>query len=243
MLCVIRLFIWQFKHKQHTIDAKVARRSLTSTTAVAREHVIVKRIKMVVKHLPAPTHPPPTKSERSGHILTQWMEDLRAVARNFTSGERLEEWGLDTPPPKVRVKTVKRTMSQDDLDTTYRHMDFLYTWSNGSSITNRLKKYFLDRQPKVQYYNTTESDESWYIVEELDGVSGQFKLKSLSDLETFLSFGHKVLFSRRDRDSDELRHSVRSLHDYAKWHSGRILIYAPGNCPHWLDHATNFFTE
>jgi hypothetical protein len=39
----------------------------------------------------------------------------------------------------------------------------------------------------------------------------------------------------RDRDSDELRHSLRSIHEHMRWHRGRVTIVSPGHVPAWMD--------
>ena len=39
----------------------------------------------------------------------------------------------------------------------------------------------------------------------------------------------------RDRDSDELRHSMRSIFKHMKWHKGRISVVSNGHVPSWMD--------
>ncbi|KPA77926.1 hypothetical protein ABB37_06704 [Leptomonas pyrrhocoris] len=44
----------------------------------------------------------------------------------------------------------------------------------------------------------------------------------------------------RDRETDELRHSIRSLEQHVQWHRGRVVIVSPGHHPTWVDGARNF---
>ncbi|GET87462.1 hypothetical protein, conserved [Leishmania tarentolae] len=44
----------------------------------------------------------------------------------------------------------------------------------------------------------------------------------------------------RDRETDELRHSVRSVEQHVQWHRGRVVIVSPGHHPTWVDGAKNF---
>ncbi|KAL7705308.1 hypothetical protein N2W54_000292 [Lotmaria passim] len=44
----------------------------------------------------------------------------------------------------------------------------------------------------------------------------------------------------RDRETDELRHSIRSLEQHVRWHRGRVVIVSPGHHPTWVDGAKNF---
>ncbi|CAJ1041563.1 hypothetical protein Q4I32_002511, partial [Leishmania shawi] len=44
----------------------------------------------------------------------------------------------------------------------------------------------------------------------------------------------------RDRETDELRHSLRSLEQHVRWHRGRVVVVSPGHHPTWVDGAKNF---
>ncbi|KAG5508812.1 hypothetical protein JKF63_05311 [Porcisia hertigi] len=44
----------------------------------------------------------------------------------------------------------------------------------------------------------------------------------------------------RDRETDELRHSLRSLEQHVRWHRGRVVMVSPGHHPTWIDGAKNF---
>ncbi|KPI84959.1 hypothetical protein ABL78_5974 [Leptomonas seymouri] len=44
----------------------------------------------------------------------------------------------------------------------------------------------------------------------------------------------------RDRETDELRHSIRSVEQHVPWHRGRVVIVSPGHHPTWVDGAKNF---
>ena len=50
---------------------------------------------------------------------------------------------------------------------------------------------------------------------------------------------HKAV-DNRDRETDELRHSIRSLEQHVRWHRGRVVIVSPGHHPTWVDGAKNF---
>ncbi|KAG5482028.1 hypothetical protein LSCM1_05743 [Leishmania martiniquensis] len=44
----------------------------------------------------------------------------------------------------------------------------------------------------------------------------------------------------RDRETDELRHSLRSVEQHVRWHRGRVVMVSPGHHPTWVDGAKNF---
>ncbi|KAG5504245.1 hypothetical protein JIQ42_06077 [Leishmania sp. Namibia] len=44
----------------------------------------------------------------------------------------------------------------------------------------------------------------------------------------------------RDRETDELRHSLRSVEQHVPWHRGRVVMVSPGHHPTWVDGAKNF---
>ncbi|CBZ40964.1 uncharacterized protein, partial [Leishmania mexicana MHOM/GT/2001/U1103] len=46
--------------------------------------------------------------------------------------------------------------------------------------------------------------------------------------------------SVRDRETDELRHSLRSVEQHVQWHRGRVVMVSPGHHPTWVDGAKNF---
>ncbi|AYU77685.1 Protein of unknown function (DUF3184), putative [Leishmania donovani] len=46
--------------------------------------------------------------------------------------------------------------------------------------------------------------------------------------------------SVRDRETDELRHSLRSVEQHVRWHRGRVVMVSPGHHPTWVDGAKNF---
>ncbi|TPP51138.1 hypothetical protein CGC21_24850 [Leishmania donovani] len=50
--------------------------------------------------------------------------------------------------------------------------------------------------------------------------------------------GHGV--DNRDRETDELRHSLRSVEQHVRWHRGRVVMVSPGHHPTWVDGAKNF---
>ncbi|KAG5482027.1 hypothetical protein LSCM1_05742 [Leishmania martiniquensis] len=46
--------------------------------------------------------------------------------------------------------------------------------------------------------------------------------------------------NNRDRETDELRHSLRSVEQHVRWHRGRVVMVSPGHHPTWVDGAKNF---
>ncbi|KPA77922.1 hypothetical protein ABB37_06701 [Leptomonas pyrrhocoris] len=70
-----------------------------------------------------------------------------------------------------------------------------------------------------------------------DGVDG---LKTVGSFLESVEGDARNGADNRDRETDELRHSIRSLEQHVQWHRGRVVIVSPGHHPTWVDGARNF---
>ncbi|WP_233357580.1 hypothetical protein, partial [Vibrio cholerae] len=88
----------------------------------------------------------------------------------------------------------------------YKMVDVVYTWINGSDISERFKK--------LVRFGYVEAS-SWRPGRE-----------PLVDL-----LNKVVSADSRDRDSGELKASLRSLHQNVNWHEGRLFLVSAGTIP------------
>ncbi|CAG9572142.1 hypothetical protein LMJF_16_1040 [Leishmania major strain Friedlin] len=64
--------------------------------------------------------------------------------------------------------------------------------------------------------------------------------KTAADLVRAVEAAARHGADNRDRETDELRHSLRSVEQHVRWHRGRVVMVSPGHHPTWVDGAKNF---
>ncbi|CUG91726.1 membrane-associated protein, putative [Bodo saltans] len=122
--------------------------------------------------------------------------------------------------------------------------------TNGTNVDNKLlrlrKRGNAGRLPLLPPADAIAPvNRTWMRENRMRWVPGEpnQQLGGLSGLLRFLDSNRNRFISSRDRESDELRYSMRSLDQFVDWHHGRIIVVAPGHCPLWLDHSSNFFAR
>eukprot|EP00331_Platyophrya_macrostoma_P017882 CAMPEP_0176471250 /NCGR_PEP_ID=MMETSP0127-20121128/41025_1 /TAXON_ID=938130 /ORGANISM="Platyophrya macrostoma, Strain WH" /LENGTH=834 /DNA_ID=CAMNT_0017865871 /DNA_START=1 /DNA_END=2507 /DNA_ORIENTATION=- len=120
-------------------------------------------------------------------------------------------------------------------------MDIVYTWVNGSELNHLFRKYYRRNAVRKRTLSTaTPSSNNHTSSEELPQpmVNGTYPLwapeenghvlKTLEEVDAFFTGHRNRVINSRDRESDELRYSMRSLDQYVEWHHGRIIVVVQG---------------
>ncbi|CBZ25280.1 hypothetical protein, unknown function [Leishmania mexicana MHOM/GT/2001/U1103] len=68
----------------------------------------------------------------------------------------------------------------------------------------------------------------------------QHPIRTTGDVLQALKHAARRGVDNRDRETDELRHSLRSVEQHVQWHRGRVVMVSPGHHPTWVDGAKNF---
>ena len=158
-----------------------------------------------------------------------------------TQGTSAIAWGDSAPNPHQRpsilrpFKTVSYTFTDEELLHMHHHIDVVVSWVNGSEINHRWRKFASNNLPKELQ---SRKNGGWFPTQTEQGK--QYQLNTLTALERYLT-GASRFTSTMDREHDELRYLIRSLHTNMKWHCGRIIVVSPGHVPRWLNRARNFF--
>ncbi|KPA77929.1 hypothetical protein ABB37_06714 [Leptomonas pyrrhocoris] len=184
--------------------------------------------------------------------------DLRArVPGASRPREPARLWGLTIaavhplaePPPALA-----RTAAQADnavpspltarLEAKYADSLVIYTFANG---TERNHVY---RRLSLSYCGShIQNIEAQLLLNGvvLDGkgttefcTTPMQQAKTNKEVLTMVDGRVETSITGRDRETDELRHSIRSLEKHVQWHRGRVVIVSPGHHPTWVDGARNF---
>ena len=173
-------------------------------------------------------------------LSDRWADYLKNVVNKVVNKINLTEWSELVPPEELRLATQYQTFTPEELESKFHSIDLVYTWVNGSELNHMFRKYWRRRDP-VYASKPGWDDQRWYPKETVGAVDWQ--LENVTEITRFLAERRTAVVTSRDRESDELRFSFRSLQQYAPWHTGRIIVVAPGHTPEWLDHSHNFFAR
>ncbi|CAG9572144.1 hypothetical protein LMJF_16_1060 [Leishmania major strain Friedlin] len=66
------------------------------------------------------------------------------------------------------------------------------------------------------------------------------RAKTNAEVRKMVARRASATVTSRDRETDELRHSLRSVEQHVRWHRGRVVMVSPGHHPTWVDGAKNF---
>ena len=113
-----------------------------------------------------------------------------------------------------------KKLSNAELLRRYSNIDIVYTWVDGAELN-----YLFKKMNRMGYTGGVEWNPS---------PGG----KSLYDV-----IEQGMPADSRDRDSGELKASVRSVIKYLPWHTGRIVLVSPGHIPWWLDPLSVFLSS
>ncbi|SYZ64384.1 Protein_of_uncharacterised_function_(DUF3184) (plasmid) [Leishmania braziliensis MHOM/BR/75/M2904] len=204
--------------------------------------------------LPTPPTPSPTTVYKN--ILDS--QDRRTarpvhapddVTRQYDEGEYLPEEAQRLPGLQIQ----RRTFTPAELLARFGDTDIVYSFVNGSEVNHHYRKVMSTlcsptlRQLENETYlgdgrlppamqsmivNNTPTCLPHYLKAAYD------KIHSTRDLVAMAASNTRPGIS--DRETDELRHSLRSLEQHVRWHRGRVVVVSPGHHPTWVDGAKNF---
>ncbi|KAL7705309.1 hypothetical protein N2W54_000293, partial [Lotmaria passim] len=168
-------------------------------------------------------------------------------------------------PALPHVQTLWRSYTPAELYERHDALDYIYSFVNGSEANHYYRKSLrvrcgprilaleeahfwtskkLQTSPLDHEAATTTTAAPTDILGNLEQDCPYFKSMMHLSNEEFLSrfSGPATAKSvdNRDRETDELRHSIRSLEQHVRWHRGRVVIVSPGHHPTWVDGAKNF---
>ncbi|KAL7705307.1 hypothetical protein N2W54_000291 [Lotmaria passim] len=174
---------------------------------------------------------------------------FKDMTRQYESGEYQPE-----EPERVPGLTVTRhTYTPAELLEKFRGVDYIYSFVNGSEVNHHFRKASLVTCAR----KFMELERNAYTNHGIVPPEMQLELHNgtpacytsylagkLSQHTTIASLLKKLSARIRpgigDRETDELRHSIRSLEQHVRWHRGRVVIVSPGHHPTWVDGAKNF---
>ncbi|KPA77921.1 hypothetical protein ABB37_06700 [Leptomonas pyrrhocoris] len=161
------------------------------------------------------------------------------VMSQFESGEYAPE-----EPARLPGLTInRRTYTPQELLQLYGNTDYIYSFVNGSEMNHHFRKRTLG--DCIGQFRELENAVYAHGGELSSGVQLQHKstapachasyLKKMTETATIADL-FKILPNHirpgiGDRETDELRHSIRSLEQHVQWHRGRVVIVSPGHHP------------
>ncbi|CAC9475636.1 Protein_of_uncharacterised_function_(DUF3184)_-_putative [Leishmania infantum] len=146
----------------------------------------------------------------------------------------------------------RRTFTPAELLERFGDTDIIYSFVNGSEANHQYRKQIhrvcmqaiLDAEsnafhasvlaPVSAYHNDAPRclpDSLWRHI----GPE-----KTVADFVGAVEAAARHGVDNRDRETDELRHSLRSVEQHVRWHRGRVVMVSPGHHPTWVDGAKNF---
>ncbi|KAL7711388.1 hypothetical protein N2W54_000305 [Lotmaria passim] len=132
----------------------------------------------------------------------------------------------------------------------FRGVDYIYSFVNGSEVNHHFRK----EVRKDCLTAVLQAENEFYMAGGPEAMPHGFAVSrcmptflsqngSSTTLGDFTGTMHHLASTgadNRDRETDELRHSIRSLEQHVRWHRGRVVIVSPGHYPTWVDGAKNF---
>ncbi|KAG5482031.1 hypothetical protein LSCM1_05746 [Leishmania martiniquensis] len=204
--------------------------------------------------LPAPPTPSLAGTYRSGLNATHTptaspLPALDVVLEEYREGEYLPE----KPQVLPGLQIERRTFTPAELLARFGDTDIIYSFVNGSEANHAYRKVMSTQCS--QKLRQLENESFWdggrlppalqrMVASNMPTcLPAYFKsvyadIPSTRDLVTTL-MGH-ARPGIGDRETDELRHSLRSVEQHVRWHRGRVVMVSPGHHPTWVDGAKNF---
>ncbi|KAG5482555.1 hypothetical protein CUR178_05695 [Leishmania enriettii] len=164
--------------------------------------------------------------------------------------------------PLPRLRTMWRIHTATELYELYDALDIIYSFVNGSEANHHYRKqlradcgahilrlekrHFLSGNASAALPSHLESEgkDLPSLLAELTTQCPIYRsLLGKRNGELLKHFGGAESTLRvddRDRETDELRHSLRSVEQHMPWHRGRVVMVSPGHHPTWVDGAKNF---
>nr|CAJ2469725.1 unnamed protein product [Leishmania braziliensis] len=161
--------------------------------------------------------------------------------------------------PLPHLRTMWRTFTPAELYERYDALDIVYSFVNGTESNHfyrkRLrvkcgpqilaleKQYFLSGYTAPSITEDGSSNLTSLLFQLASRCTAFQSLLGRRNGELLQLFGNstsRLQVDERDRETDELRHSLRSLEQHVRWHRGRVVVVSPGHHPTWVDGAKNF---
>ncbi|CBZ25285.1 hypothetical protein, unknown function [Leishmania mexicana MHOM/GT/2001/U1103] len=199
--------------------------------------------------------------------VAEWLRDLTAsrfsavVPGNAHPREPERLWGLTVRSPEAlpaeSVVDTGRGGRTSETDATARRerlverlldlhgaMLFLYTFVNGSEANHVYRRLAL--MACGDYIRSVELQLALNgVVTDGKGTTevcttSIHRAKTNAEVLKMVARRASTTVTSRDRETDELRHSLRSVEQHVQWHRGRVVMVSPGHHPTWVDGAKNF---
>ncbi|KAG5482025.1 hypothetical protein LSCM1_05740 [Leishmania martiniquensis] len=169
--------------------------------------------------------------------------------RQYEEGEHSPE----EPHLLPGLQIERRTFTPAELLARFGDTDIIYSFVNGSEANHAYRKVMSTQCS--QKLRQLENESFWdggrlppalqrMVASNMPTcLPAYFKsvyadIPSTRDLVTTL-MGH-ARPGIGDRETDELRYSLRSVEQHVRWHRGRVVMVSPGHHPTWVDGAKNF---
>ncbi|KAK7198890.1 hypothetical protein NESM_000855500 [Novymonas esmeraldas] len=163
------------------------------------------------------------------------------------------EYAPEEPERLPGLQLHRRTFTPAELLEHFGDTDFIYSFVNGSEVNHHYRKEIrgvcLDAilRAENELYTAANAalrsstfDFASLRCAPLSLRDSIVDGKTLGDLLRAVTLSARGGSDNRDRETDELRHSLRSLEQHVRWHRGRVVMVSPGHHPTWLDGARNF---
>ncbi|KAG5504243.1 hypothetical protein JIQ42_06075 [Leishmania sp. Namibia] len=221
--------------------------SLTETPGRARVPTTTTTV------LPAPPTPSPRayrnvldpKDQRTARPVPVFED----IMKQYEEGE----YAPEEPHLLPGLQIERRTFTPAELLARFGDTDIIYSFVNGSEANHHYRKVMSTWCSSTlrQLENATYRGEGRFppalvrlvvnntptcLAPYLRGVYAN--IHSTHDLIATVA-GHAQP-GIGDRETDELRHSLRSVEQHVPWHRGRVVMVSPGHHPTWVDGAKNF---
>ncbi|AYU77686.1 Protein of unknown function (DUF3184), putative [Leishmania donovani] len=164
--------------------------------------------------------------------------------------------------PLPRMHTMWRIHSPAELYERYDALDVIYSFVNGSEANHEYRKqlrsscgpqilalekqYFLSGHTSTASPSTPEARPRGVqpllaqLASQCPLYQSLLRKRNGELMKLFGGSANTVRVDERDRETDELRHSLRSVEQHVRWHRGRVVMVSPGHHPTWVDGAKNF---
>ncbi|CBZ25279.1 conserved hypothetical protein [Leishmania mexicana MHOM/GT/2001/U1103] len=171
------------------------------------------------------------------------------VARQYEEGEYVPEEPHLLPGLQIQ----RRTFTPAELLERFGDADIIYSFVNGSEANHQYRKAM--RMWCLSKLRSLENTTYWEGGRLPAALQSMMASNTPTCLPPYLKNAYVNIHSTHDlvatvmgharpglddRETDELRHSLRSVEQHVQWHRGRVVMVSPGHHPTWVDGAKNF---
>ncbi|CAJ1987692.1 Protein of unknown function (DUF3184) [Leishmania donovani] len=171
------------------------------------------------------------------------------AARQYEEGEYVPEEPHLLPGLQIQ----RRTFTPAELLERFGDTDIIYSFVNGSEANHCYRKVMsMWCLPKIRhlenatYWEGGRLPPAWQsmMASNTPTCLPPYLRNAYANIHSTRDFVAMVAGNARpgigDRETDELRHSLRSVEQHVRWHRGRVVMVSPGHHPTWVDGAKNF---